>query len=53
MFFNALTSVVRIAYEFIMMVILAVKNIMQINQNVQKIAATDDVAAEDPTDWTE
>ena len=45
--------VVRISYEFIMMVILAVKNIMQINQNVQKLTSNDEAAPEEPTDLTE
>ena len=45
--------VVRIAYEFIMMAILAVKNIMQINHNVQKIAPTDEEVSEAPADFIE
>ena len=44
---------VRISYEFIMMAILAVKNIMQINQNVQKITPPDVVVSKDYTDVTE
>ena len=45
--------VVRIWYEFIMMAILAVKNIMQINQNVRKITSGDEVASTAPNDQTE
>ena len=43
--------IVRIVYESIMLTILAVKNIMQINRNVQKITpSADDVVMEPPAD---
>ena len=45
--------VVRILYEFIMMAILAVKNIMQINQHVQKITPAEEAIEEDFADLTE